>query len=142
MKKKYELSCNIAQTLNIIGDRWTLLILHEIFLGKKTYRELEERLTGIASNLLSNRLKELEKNGFIKSEPYQKAPVRYSYSITKKGADLREVFNALILWGHKHLDVCYKKIVDKKTGDEIELRYYNPKRDLVLDSDEIEVRDI
>ena len=59
MKKKYEIPCNIAQTLNIIGDRWTLLIVHEIFLGKKSYKELEEKLTGIATNLLSSRLKEL-----------------------------------------------------------------------------------
>ena len=127
MKKKYEIPCNIAQTLNIIGDRWTLLIVHEIFLGKKSYKELEEKLTGIATNLLSSRLKELEENGIIKAEVYQERPLRYCYSITDKGKDLREVFNAIILWGHEHLEVCFKKIVDKNTGDEVELRYYNPK---------------
>lgn len=142
MKNKYDLPCNIAQTLNLIGDRWTLLIIHEIFLGKKTYKELEENLTGIASNLLSNRLKELEKIGIIESEIYQQRPRRYVYTITKKGEDLRDVFNSIILWGHKHLEVCYKKIVDKSTGELVELRYYNPKSGKVLSGEEIEVKDI
>ncbi|WP_288876392.1 helix-turn-helix domain-containing protein [uncultured Fusobacterium sp.] len=142
MKKKYEIPCNIAQTLNIIGDRWTLLIVHEIFLGKKSYKELEEKLTGIATNLLSSRLKELEENGIIKAEVYQERPLRYCYSITDKGKDLREVFNAIILWGHEHLEVCFKKIVDKNTGDEVELRYYNPKTKKVLDYKDIEIKEV
>ncbi|WP_101474120.1 MULTISPECIES: helix-turn-helix domain-containing protein [Fusobacterium] len=142
MKKKYEIPCNIAQTLNIIGDRWTLLIVHEIFLGKKSYKELEEKLTGIATNLLSSRLKELEENGIIKAEVYQERPLRYCYSITDKGKDLREVFNAIILWGHEHLEVCFKKIVDKNTGDEVELRYYNPKTKKVLDYKDVEIKEV
>ncbi|WP_410208413.1 winged helix-turn-helix transcriptional regulator [Fusobacterium sp.] len=142
MKKKYELPCNIAQTLNIIGDRWTLLIIFEIFSGKKTFKELEERLTGIATNLLSGRLKELEKNGIIKAELYQSSPPRYIYSITSKGEDLREVFNSIILWGHKYLEVCYKKIVDKNTGDEVELRYFNPKTGILLKDDEVEIVEV
>lgn len=142
MKKKYEIPCNIAQTLNIIGDRWTLLIVHEIFLGKKSYKELEEKLTGIATNLLSSRLKELEENGIIKAEVYQERPLRYCYSITDKGKDLREVFNAIILWGHEHLEVCFKKIVDKNTGDEVELRYYNPKTKKVLDYKDVEITEV
>lgn len=142
MKKKYEIPCNIAQTLNIIGDRWTLLIVHEIFLGKKSYKELEEKLTGIATNLLSSRLKELEENGIIKAQVYQERPLRYCYSITDKGKDLREVFNAIILWGHEHLEVCFKKIVDKNTGDEVELRYYNPKTKKVLDYKDVEIKEV
>lgn len=142
MKKKYEIPCNIAQTLNIIGDRWTLLIVHEIFLGKKSYKELEEKLTGIATNLLSSRLKELEENGIIKAEVYQERPLRYCYSITDKGKDLREVFNAIILWGHENLEVCFKKIVDKNTGDEVELRYYNPKTKKILDYKDVEIKEV
>lgn len=141
-EKKYEIPCNIAQTLNIIGDRWTLLIVHEIFLGKKSYKELEEKLTGIATNLLSSRLKELEENGIIKAQVYQERPLRYCYSITDKGKDLREVFNAIILWGHEHLEVCFKKIVDKNTGDEVELRYYNPKTKKVLDYKDVEIKEV
>lgn len=142
IKNKYDLSCNIAQTLNIIGDRWTLLIIHEIFLGKKTYKELEINLNGIASNLLANRLKELEKAGIILSELYQEHPRRYSYSITEKGKDLREVFNSIILWGHKYLEVCYKEIVDKSTKDPVKLVYYNSKTNQILSSDEIEIREV
>lgn len=140
MKKKYEMSCNIAQTLNIIGDRWTLLIIHEIFLSKKTYKELAEVLTGIPSNLLSNRLKELEENGIIKTELYQKNPPRYSYVITKKGEDLKDIFYSIVLWGEKHLEVCHKELREKETGDPVEIRYYNPKTKKILDYDDVEVR--
>ncbi len=66
MKNQYELPCNIAQTLNVIGDKWTLLIVHEIMLGDKSYNELLNKLKGIASNLLSTRLKSLEEDGIIK----------------------------------------------------------------------------
>ena len=61
MKNQYNLPCNIAQTLNIIGDKWTLLILCQIFKGNDTFNALLENLEGISTNLLSNRLKALEK---------------------------------------------------------------------------------
>ena len=137
MKKKYTISCNVAQTLNIIGDRWTLLIIHEIFKSKKTYKELEETLVGIPSNLLSNRLKELEENGIITTELYQNHPPRHSYVITKKGLDLKDVFYSIILWGGKYLEVCYKELVEKETGDSVEIRYYNPKTKKILDYNDV-----
>lgn len=142
MKNQYDLPCNIAQTLNIIGDRWTLLIIHEIMLGKKTYKELEANLQGIASNLLSKRLKSLEEDGLIKAELYQTHPPRYTYTITEKGKDLQDIFNSIILWGSSHLDVCYKKLVDKETGKNVEIRYYIPEDDKFLTKDEIEVREL
>ena len=59
MKKQYDMHCNIAQTLNLIGDRWTLLILHAVREGRRTYKDLQEGLEGIPTNLLSSRLKSL-----------------------------------------------------------------------------------
>lgn len=140
MKNQYELPCNIAQTLNIIGDKWTLLIVHEIMLEDKSYNELLSKLTGIASNLLSGRLKSLEEDGIIKGELYQKHPPRYKYTLTEKGRDLEDVFNSIILWGSKHLDKCYKNLVDKKTGHKVEIKYYLPETKELLDKENIEAR--
>mgnify|MGYP000146513919 FL=1 len=140
MKNQYELPCNIAQTLNIIGDKWTLLIAHEIMLGDKSYNELLSKLTGIASNLLSGRLKSLEEDGIIKGELYQKHPPRYKYTLTEKGRDLEDVFNSIILWGSKHLDKCYKNLVDKKTGHKVEIKYYLPETKELLDKENVEAR--
>ena len=65
MKERYDLPCNIAQTLNIIGDRWTLLIIRDLAFGKTKFNELKQSLTGIATNLLSDRLQMLENVGIV-----------------------------------------------------------------------------
>lgn len=124
MKSQYNLPCNIAQTLNIIGDKWSLLILHRIFMGCETYKDIKTGLDGIATNLLSERLKTMENDGLIVKELYQTHPPRYKYLLTEKGMDLVDVFNSLMLWGEKHLDKCYKEVVHKDCGGKIEHRYY------------------
>lgn len=125
MKTRYNLPCNIAQSLNIIGDRWTLLVVHEILNGQTLFNEIKKALPGISSNLLSERLKYLEEEGIIASELYSDHPPRYRYTLTKSGEELEDVFNALIIWGSHHLETCYKKLVDSETGDEVEIAYYN-----------------
>ncbi|WP_042353945.1 winged helix-turn-helix transcriptional regulator [Bacillus rubiinfantis] len=126
MKERYSLPCNIAQTLNIIGDRWTLLVAHEIFLGNTTFNEIKKSLEGISSNLLSDRLKYLERNGLITSSLYSTHPPRYQYTLTKSGKDLEGVFHALLLWGRNNLEKCYKKIVHSSCQHEVTLAYYCP----------------
>ena len=85
--KQYSLNCNIAQTLNIIGDRWSLLILHQMFLGKETFKEIQDSLEGIPTNLLSERLKTLEVDNLVKRSIYQSHPPRYNYILTDKGME-------------------------------------------------------
>jgi DNA-binding HxlR family transcriptional regulator len=127
MKTRYDIPCNIAQSLNIIGDRWTLLIVHEILSGHTLFNEIKKALVGISSNLLSNRLKYLEEEGLIQSELYSHHPPRYRYTLTKSGEELEHVFNSLILWGSSHLQKCYKKLIDPITGEEVGIAYYSKK---------------
>ncbi|WP_326911261.1 winged helix-turn-helix transcriptional regulator [Sedimentibacter sp. MB31-C6] len=141
MKMQYNLPCNIAQTLNIIGDKWSLLILHQILVGRETYKEIHDELTGIPTNLLSERLKSLEIDGLIKRELYQSHPPRNKYTLTKKGYDLEDVFNSIILWGEKHLDTCYKKLVHKNCNHSIEHRYYCSNCNKVVKIEDISVLD-
>ncbi|MFY3793487.1 winged helix-turn-helix transcriptional regulator [Ureibacillus sp. MALMAid1270] len=127
MKTRYDLRCNIAQTLNIIGDRWTLLILHELLTGKTYFNDIKINLPGLSANLLSERLKTLEESGLVNSELYSAHPPRYSYSLTEKGKALEMVFNSIIIWGSEHLQPCYKEIVDPETNERVEIGYYSKK---------------
>ena len=141
MKNQYNLPCNMAQTLNIIGDKWSLLILHRIFIGYETYKEIKDGLEGIPTNLLSERLKTMEIDELIVRELYQDHPPRYKYTLTEKGMDLVDVFNSLMLWGQKHLSKCYKKLVHKDCNGHIEHRYYCKECNKYIDANEIEVID-
>lgn len=125
MKPRYDLPCNIAQSLNIVGDRWTLLVIHEILVGQTTFNEIKKALNGISANLLSERLKWLETNGLVKSELYSTHPPRYEYTLTQSGEDLEHVFHSFVIWGSKHLENCYKKLVHAPTGEEVEIAYYS-----------------
>lgn len=140
MKNHYDLPCNMAQTLNIIGDKWTLLILHEMLMQPRTYKELLETLEGIPSNLLSGRLKSLEADGLILSKLYQSHPPRYHYQLTESGKDLGDVFNSLILWGQKNLQKCYRKLVHTSCKHPIELQYYCPQCNTAVDKGALTVK--
>lgn len=95
-----EAGCSIAATLDIIGDRWTLLVLRDVFRGVRRFSDLVEDL-GIAKNLLSDRLKRLTEHGVIERVPYQNRPVRYEYRLTRKGAELSPALIALMHWGDR-----------------------------------------
>lgn len=91
--------CPIACALDQLGDKWTLLVIRDLLLGKKRYQELIISPEGIATNILADRLKKLEAAGIVVQQAYQQKPLRYEYSLTKKGEDLRPVLEALVKWG-------------------------------------------
>ena len=124
MRGNYDFDCNLAQTLNIVGDKWTLLVLHSVANDISTYKKLQETLSPIPTNILSDRLKLLEKNGVISTELYNEHPPRYKYVLTPKGEEFKHVFNAIILWGNKHLDVCNKTVCHESCKSEVEIKYY------------------
>ncbi len=92
--------CSIAATLDIIGDRWSLLILRDVFRGARRFSEIQADL-GIAKNLLSDRLTSLVGHEVLERVPYQERPVRYEYRLTAKGADLSTALIALMGWGDR-----------------------------------------
>ena len=137
MKKQYDIDCNIAQTLNLIGDKWTLLILHAVKVGFKTYKEIQENLTGIPTNLLSNRLKTLCEYDLLDCELYSKHPPRYQYNLTDKSNDLDDIYNALIIWGDHHLQKSFKCLNHKDCDGNVRIVYVCEKCGKELSKDEL-----
>jgi DNA-binding HxlR family transcriptional regulator len=101
--KSYELDCPVARTLDIIGERWTLLILRDLVLeGPRRFQDLQDSLEGVAPNTLSTRLKELEDSDIVTRELYSDRPPRMHYVLTPKGKTLAPILGALRDWGRKH----------------------------------------
>ena len=96
-------ACAVANSLDILGDKWSLLVVRDLLHGKHTYGELALSPERIPTNILADRLKRLESTGIITSTPYQQRPVRYSYSLTPKGSALGEVLLAFVRWGKQHI---------------------------------------
>jgi len=95
--------CPVANTLDLVGDKWSLLIIRDMRHGKRTYGELAQSPEGVPTNILADRLRRLEEAGIIESAAYQERPVRYAYTLTDKGNDLGELLGALVRWGKKHI---------------------------------------
>lgn len=96
-------ACAIANSLDIVGDKWSLLVVRDLLYGKRTYGELANSPERIPTNILADRLKRLEAAGIIVSTPYQERPTRYAYTLTPKGNGLGEVLLAFVRWGKKHI---------------------------------------
>jgi DNA-binding HxlR family transcriptional regulator len=96
-------SCPVARTLDLIGERWTLLMLRDLLLnGPRRFQDFQESLTGVAPNTLSARLKDMEANGLITRRLYSEHPPRLEYHLTEKGKSLGPVLKALREWGQRN----------------------------------------
>ena len=96
-------SCPISCALDVLGDRWTLLVVRDLFRGRTRYGEFVAGPEGIPTNILADRLVRLEAAGIIERKPYQQNPPRHAYTLTAKGADLKPVLAAHAGWAMKHL---------------------------------------
>jgi DNA-binding HxlR family transcriptional regulator len=100
--------CPIAGTLDIVGDKWSLLVVRDLlFLGKRLYGEFAQSDEGIPTNILADRLKRLEETGLLTKKPYQSNPVRHEYRLTPKGEELFPVLREMIRWADKHVPGTY-----------------------------------
>jgi len=95
--------CPITNTLDLLGDKWTLVLIRDLFLGKCTYSEFQASPEGIPTNILASRLKRLLDNNVIVKEAYQERPVRYAYILTAKGKALAPIIKEIVNWGLKHI---------------------------------------
>jgi len=94
-------SCPITNVLDLLGDKWTLLVIRDLVLGKRRYQEFLASPEHIATNILANRLKHLKTSGLVIRRKYQQNPARYEYRLTKRGKGLEPVLEAILLWGRK-----------------------------------------
>src|SRR3990170_422450 len=94
--------CSVAQTLEIIGERWTMLVLREAFLGTRRFEDFQHNI-GCARNILSDRLQKLVGNGILERRRYQDRPPRFEYRLTEKGIDLYPTLVALMRWGDRYV---------------------------------------
>jgi DNA-binding HxlR family transcriptional regulator len=93
--------CPIARTVAVVGDRWTLLLLRDCFLGIRRFAQFQERLH-ISRTIIAERLNSLVEEGFLRREPYQDNPVRHEYRLTPKGISLYPVLLSMAEWGNQH----------------------------------------
>lgn len=97
-----DLHCSVARSLDVVGERWTLLVLRDAFQGKRRFEEFSRSLP-VARNVLTDRLRTLVEHGVLERRQYEERPPRYEYRLTPKGMDLYPVIVALIQWGDRYL---------------------------------------
>ena len=95
--------CPVANALDLFGDRWTLIVIRDLVVGKRRYGDFEKSPEGIPTNILADRLRQLEQHQLIRKVPYQRRPTRYEYHLTEKGADLLPVLQAMVRWANIHV---------------------------------------
>jgi DNA-binding HxlR family transcriptional regulator len=118
MPRLYAQPCPIARTLDILGDRWTLLIVRDLFMGNTRFNQFLESSAGLPPKVLSDRLKKLEEHGLVERAVYSEHPLRAEYHLTDKGRTLGSVLQAMLRWGLQH---CYDD--DPKLREKIIQRY-------------------
>jgi len=130
--------CSVARTLEIIGDRWTWLIIRDAFLGISRFGEFEESL-GVAPNVLQDRLARLVDEGIFERKAYSDHPARHEYLLTQKGDDLFTALNALRQWGDRHLCRKPMRLLRVKGTEKPVVALLVPEGTPALTNDEVEL---
>jgi DNA-binding HxlR family transcriptional regulator len=125
MAKRYGQACPVAKSLELVGERWTLLIVRDLLDGPRRFQDFHASLPGIAPALLSERLKLMEEHGLCARRFYSEHPPRAEYVLTDKGRELGFVIGALATWGSRHVHAS-TALVSGDCGHEVQLRYFCP----------------
>jgi DNA-binding HxlR family transcriptional regulator len=127
-------SSPLAEALARVGDRWTLLVVEALLAGPQRFNDLLGRLPGIAANILSERLKRLERDGLLVARPYSDRPPRAAYQLTAEGSDLAGALRLLASWGAGHADPAQSP-VHSACGTPVQARWYCPTCDHLVDDE-------
>ena len=95
-------NCPVERTVNLIGGKWTMLILRDLLVGTKRFGELRTSLAGVSPKTLTDKLRELEGDGLVQRKIYPEVPPRVEYSLTPRGQSLQKIFDAMQEWGTQH----------------------------------------
>lgn len=117
--------CPVAASLELVGDRWTLLVIRDLLRGRTRFSEMRESILGITPSVLSGRLKRLEAEGVVDRRMYSDHPPRAEYFLTSKGHELGIVVGALARWGERHTEHNLY-LVDHECGHGVDVVYRCP----------------
>jgi DNA-binding HxlR family transcriptional regulator len=138
LKRDYEgQNCSIARALEVVGERWTLLIVRDAFLGLRRFDEFQESL-GIARNVLTDRLNRLVEEGILERVRYSERPERHEYRLTAKGRELNIALTALRQWGDTYLSEKPPRLLRRKTDRKPVVAALVPEGTPVLRAEEVE----
>ena len=124
--RRYGQSCPVAKSLDLVGDRWTLLLVRDLLGGPQRFHTLQAGLKGIAPNILSRRLKLMEEHGLVSRRFYSDHPPRAEYTLTERGRQLGVVVGALAAWGTRHVHQA-SALVHDACGQPVEMKYFCPR---------------
>ena len=139
LKRDYEgQNCSIARALEVVGERWTLLIIRDVFLGLRRFDQLQESL-GVARNVLTDRLGRLVEERILERVQYSERPPRYEYRLTAKGRELNVALTALRQWGDQHLSDKPPRLLRRKADRKAVIAALVPRGASILRPDEVEL---
>ncbi|HXK14097.1 MAG TPA: helix-turn-helix domain-containing protein [Gaiellaceae bacterium] len=130
--------CGVAKTLEIVGERWTLLIVRDAFFGLRRFEEFQSSL-GIARNVLTDRLNRLVDEGIFDRVLYSERPERFEYRLTPKGRDLTVALNALREWGERHVVEDPPRVLRRRSDRKPVTVALVPKGTKTLKANEVEL---
>ena len=138
LKRDYEgQNCSVARALELVGERWTLLIVRDAFLGLTRFEQFQENL-GIARNVLADRLARLVEHGILERVRYSERPERFEYRLTPKGRDLNLAIAGLRQWGDRYLSEKPPRLLRRKSDGTPVVAALVPKGSPALRPDEVE----
>jgi DNA-binding HxlR family transcriptional regulator len=134
MAEQQNATSPLAEALTKVGDRWTLLVVDALLAGPRRFSELLGQIPGIAANILSERLKRLERDGLLVARPYSERPPRAAYELTAEGKELAGALRLLAHWAARHADPADLPR-HSACGTPVEIRWYCPTCDRLADDE-------
>ncbi len=129
---------SLREALAHVGDRWTLMVVNALLGGPRRFGELQDEVGGIATNVLAQRLRQLEADRLVVARPYSDRPVRVAYALTDAGASLAGALRVLAQWGAEREGDAEGAVVHQACGTAAEARWWCPTCARALDEDELD----